>query len=151
MASEGNGWERNREPIRIWEHRGKVALVGRGHSPVDRRWDGVSMDKTLGAYTIIATKAAMEDAGISPDDVDGIVTSPGAQPGMMTIGDSWGPVRTFFDPPYDSEDGLTVVTGEWLRREMGLKNVKYINSQGDTLWNLIGRAAQAVGDGRCNV
>ena len=100
------GWERNREPLGTWEHRGKVALVGRGHSPTDRRWDGVSMDRTLGALTIIAAQNAMEDAGITPDEVDGIITTPGAQGGGNSIGSPWAP-RPFFDPPYDTEDGLS--------------------------------------------
>lgn len=153
MATE-TGWERAKEPMGIWEHRGKVAFVGRGHSTTDRRWDGVSMDKSLGAYTMIAVQAALEDAGLTLDDVDGIVTSPGAQTGTLgggAIGDSWGPVRDFFEPPYDSEDGLTLVTGEWLKKQMGMKNVKYINSHGDYLWRLMGLAVQAVGDGRCEV
>ena len=161
MAVE-TGWQRDKDPVGIWEHRGKVALVGRGHSPTDRRWDGVSMDKTLGAYTIIAAREAMEDAGITPDEVDGIITCPGAQFGTVgmsgvlgsvgAIGDSWGPVRPYFDPPYDSEDGLTQVTGEWLKRQMPeLKNVRYINSHGDYLWRLIAMAAEAVGNGRCSV
>ena len=145
------GWERNKDPLPSWEHRGKVALVGRGHSPTDRRWDGESMDKTLGAYTMIAAQAAMDDAGITADDVDGIITSPGGQPGGAPIGDTWGPVRDFFEPPYDSEDGLTQVTAEWLARQMGLKNVKYFNSHGDTIWNLMAQAAQLIGDGRCTV
>ncbi|MSQ40833.1 MAG: hypothetical protein EXR55_04090 [Dehalococcoidia bacterium] len=150
MARE-TGWERSRDPVGIWEHRGKVALASRGHAPTDRRWDGVSMDKTLGAYTIIAANAAIEDAGIKPSDIDGIITSPGGQPGGAPIGDTWGPVRPYFAPPYNTEDGLTQVTGEWLARQMGLKNVRYFNSHGDTIWNLIGLAAQCVGDGRCNV
>ena len=145
------GWEREIEPLRTWEHRGKVALVGRGHSTTDRRWDGESMDKTLGAYAIIATQAAVEDAGITMDEVDGIITSPGGQPAGAPIGDTWGPVRSYFDPPYDSEDGLTQVTGEWLARQMGFKNLRYINSHGDYLWRLMGMAFQAVGDGLCNV
>jgi len=145
------GWERNRLPLGIWEHRGKVAMVARGHSVTDRRWDGESMDMTLGAYTIIAAQNAMDDAGITMDDVDGIITSPGGQPGGQPIGDTWGPVRDYFDEPFDSEDGLTQVTGEWLARQMGFKNLKYINSHGDTIWNLIGQAAQAVGDGLCTV
>lgn len=112
------------------------------------------MDKTLGAYSIVAARAAMEDAGISPDEVDGIVCSPGAQSGTLgaeSMGDSWGPTREFFEQPYDSEDGLTVVTGEWLRAQLGLKNATYVNSHGDYLWRMIGLAAQAVGDGRCSV
>lgn len=149
MAIE-TAWERNKEPIRVWEHRGKVALAGRGHSTTDRRWDGVSMDKTLGAYTIDAANAAIEDAGISPNDVDGIISSPGGQMGGDPIGEPWAP-REYFAPPYHSEDGLTQVTGEWLAQQMGLKNVTYFNSHGDYFWRLMGMAFQAVGDGRCNV
>ena len=43
------------------------------------------------------------------------------------------------------------MTAEWLRKTMNLPNVKYMNSHGATLWNLIGLAAQVVGDGRCEV
>ena len=28
-----------------------------GHSPIDRRWDGTSMDQTLGAYTMLGLPA----------------------------------------------------------------------------------------------
>ena len=149
MAMETK-WERNSDPVGIWEHRGKVALVGRGHSATDRRWDGVSLDRTLGAYSMVAARNAMEDAGISPDDVDGVITSPGGQPRHGRFGAGWAP-RPYFDPPYDTEDGLTYVTAEWFARQLGLKKVKYLNSHGETLWNLIGLAAQAVGDGRCEV
>ncbi|MXW35257.1 MAG: hypothetical protein F4Z60_06770, partial [Chloroflexi bacterium] len=145
-------WERNEDPVGIWEHRGKVVLAGAGHSKnTDRRWDGVSMDRTLGAYVVEAARAAMDDAGISPEDVDGIVTSAGGQPAHMSLGSQWGPLRPFFDAPYDSEDGLTYVTAEWIQKQMNLPNVQYMNSHGETVWNLIGLAAQVVGDGRCEV
>ena len=52
-------WRRDKDGLGVWEHRGKVAVAGVGHSPVDRRWDEVSMDKTL---------------GVTPDQVDGEVT-----------------------------------------------------------------------------
>ncbi|MDA1096297.1 MAG: thiolase family protein [Chloroflexi bacterium] len=145
-----NGWERSRDPVGIWEHRGKVALAGRGHSATDRRWDGESLDQTLGVHVMDAARLAMEDAGISPDEVDGIVTSAGGQPGGAPLSDVWAP-RPFFDPPYDSEDGLTHVTAGWLAQQMGLKNVKYTYSHGGPIWNLIGLAAQIVGDGRATV
>src|SRR5215813_6986168 len=66
-------WRRDKDGLGVWEHRGKVALAGFGHSPVDRRWDGVSMDKTLGAYSILACQKAMDDAGVSPDQIDGVI------------------------------------------------------------------------------
>ena len=50
----------------------------------------------------------MQDAGITLDEVEGIVSAPGP------IGDTWGPNRPYFAPPYDSEDGITKVTAEWL-------------------------------------
>ena len=52
MATQSNySWRRDKDGLGVWEHRGKVAVAGYGHSPVDRRWDGTSMDKTLGAYS----------------------------------------------------------------------------------------------------
>ncbi len=136
------GWMRNREGLGVWEHRGKVAVAGVGHSPVDRRWDA-NLEHSLGAYSILAAQRAMEDAGISGDEIDGVISGPGP------LGDNWAP-RPFFDPPYDSEDGLTKVTAEWLIRGLDLKNVRYVNSYPSQIGLLWGLAAQAVGDGRCN-
>jgi 3-oxoacyl-[acyl-carrier-protein] synthase III len=78
------GWMRNREGLGVWEHRGKVAVAGVGHSPVDRRWDE-QLEHSLGAYAILAAQRAMADAGISPDDVDGVISGPGP------LGDDWAP------------------------------------------------------------
>ena len=66
MAREN--WERNHDPVGIWPGRGKVALVARGHSPTERRWDGESLDKSLGAFMMIAAQNALDDAGITVDD-----------------------------------------------------------------------------------
>jgi hypothetical protein len=48
-------------------------VAGLGHSPVDRRWDEVSMDQTLGAYSILACQKAMDEAGVTADQVDGVI------------------------------------------------------------------------------
>ncbi len=50
-APEGYQWRRDKDGLGVWEHRGKVAVAGVGHSPVDRRskpspsmgegWEGV--------------------------------------------------------------------------------------------------------------
>ncbi|MDP2727638.1 MAG: hypothetical protein Q8P59_08850, partial [Dehalococcoidia bacterium] len=114
-----------------------------GHSPVDRRWDE-KLEHSLGAYSIIAAKKAMEDAGIKPDDVDGVVSAPGP------LGAEWD--RPFFDPPYDSEDGISLVTAEWLTKNLGLKNVKWVNSDPvmPDMAGALGVAAQALGEGLCN-
>src|SRR5881296_2750275 len=66
MATQSTySWRRDKDGLGVWEHRGKVAVAGYGHSPVDRRWDGTSMDKTLGAYSILACQKAMDDAGVT--------------------------------------------------------------------------------------
>src|SRR5262245_29183436 len=66
-------WWRDKDGLGVWEHRGKVAVAGVGHSPVDRRWDGVSLDKTLGAYSILACRKAIDDAGVTSDQIDGVI------------------------------------------------------------------------------
>ena len=38
MTSSGNSWMRTSEGQGLWEHRGKVALVGWGQSHIERRW-----------------------------------------------------------------------------------------------------------------
>ena len=98
MPVTRNNWQRSKEGLGVWEHRGKVAVAGWGQSPIDRRWDGVSTDKTMGAYTMIAIRNALTDAGITIDDVDGLLTSPDTR-----VGQTWAP-RPYLDPPYDSEE-----------------------------------------------
>src|SRR5437868_14552561 len=74
MATQSTySWRRDKDGLGVWEHRGKVAVAGIGHSPVDRRWDGASMDKTLGAYSILACRKAMDEAGVTPDQTDGVI------------------------------------------------------------------------------
>ena len=55
-ASAGYQWRRDKDGLGVWEHRGKVAVAGVGHSPVDRRckpspsmgegWEGVTPPAT---------------------------------------------------------------------------------------------------------
>ena len=146
MASRRDtGWMRAREGLGLWEHRGKVAVVGHGQSYIERRWDSKSMDKTLGALAIQAAGRALEDAGLTMDDIDGLISSPDTRAEQ-----TWAP-RPYFAPPYDSEDGLTKVSAEWLQHQMGFKNVKYLKSDSPYIGPMMGLAAQAVGDGLCNV
>ena len=37
---------------------------------------------------------------------------------MAAAAASWGPYRPYLAPPYDSEDGLTIVTGKWMLNNM---------------------------------
>jgi hypothetical protein len=156
MTSLDTSWRRDRDGLGVWPQRGKVAFAGWGMSPIDRRWDGVSMDRTLGAFCILAAQRALDDAGLKPEDVDGLFQCPNNMAGA-TGGSSasWGPYRPYFPPPYDSEDGLTIVTGSWLMRnwtELNAKqNVKYAPEVIPDIGEGLGMAAQAVADGKCSV
>ena len=55
---------RTTEGLGVWEHKGKVAAVGVGHSLTTRRWDG-RPETTVGANSIFALRQAIEDAGVS--------------------------------------------------------------------------------------
>src|SRR5713101_3302043 len=119
MATQSNyAWRRDKDGLGVWEHRGKVAVAGYGHSPVDRRWDGTSMDKTLGAYSILACQSHI--AG-----------------GSGGSASQWAP-RPYFDPPYDSEWGLTLVNAEWLITQMHLPNVTYAPANVPTIGEMVG-------------
>jgi acetyl-CoA acetyltransferase len=154
MTTRYTGWRRDREGLGVWPHQGKVAITGWAMSPVDRRWDGVSMDRTLGAYCILAAQRALEDAGVKPEEVDGLLQCPNNMAGAAGGGaaGNWGPTRPYFPPPYDSEDGLTIVTGKWMLNNMPeLTNVKFAPAVVPDIGEGLGMAAQVVADGICNV
>ena len=147
-----DGWKRDKEGLGVWEHQGKVSIQGWGMSPIDRRWDGVSMDRTLGAYCILAAERALEDAGLNLEDIDGLFTCPdnlaGSNGGPAA---SWGPSRPYFDAPYDSEEGLTVATQKWILNNLKPPNIKFAPEYVPAIGEGLGMAAQAVADGHCNV
>jgi len=143
-------WRRDKDGLGVWDHRGKVAVAGYGHSPVDRRWDERSMDQSLGAYTILACRLAMEDAGVTPDQIDGIICCDShIAGGSGGTASNWAP-RPYFDPPYDSELGLTLINGEWLAKVMELPNVRFAPTGVPTIGEMVGMASQAIADGKCN-
>src|SRR5262249_60821256 len=102
-TSDQYRWRRDRDGLGVWEHRGKVALAGFGHSQVDRRWDGVSIDKTLGAYSIAACQKSMDDAGVMPDEIDGVICCD-----SHIAGGSGGSRRHVAPPPRFSPRSSTV-------------------------------------------
>ena len=143
-------WRRDTDGLGVWEHRGQVAIAGYGHSPVDRRWDGVNLDSSLGAYTVMACEKAMEQAGVTIDQVDGIVCCDShIAGGSGGSASQWAP-RPYFDPPYDTEYGLTLINAQWLINTMGFKNVKFAPTGVPTIGEMMGMASQAVGDGVCS-
>ena len=143
------GWERNKPGLGVWEHRGKVAVAGLGHSSLDRRWDGQDMSKTLGAKAIDACEQAIAEAGISKDEIDGIFCCPQNGAGFGGPAATWAP-RPYFPAPYDSEDGLTVVTNYWLIKNMGLNNIGFAPDNVPDIGYHTGMASQAIGDGKCH-
>src|SRR6267142_54045 len=151
MATQSNyAWRRDKDGLGVWEHRCKVAIAVYGHSPVDRRWDGTSLDKTLGAYSILACQKAMDDAGVTPDQIEGVVCCDShIAGGSGGSASQWAP-RPYFAPPYDSEWGLTLINAQWLIEQMRLPNVKFAPTGVPTISEMVGMAAQAVGDGLCH-
>src|ERR1700752_3786222 len=107
MATQSNySWRRDKDGLGVWEHRGKVAVAGYGHSPVDRRWDGGSLDQTLGAYSILACQKAMDAAAGTAERIDGVICCASHIAGPSGGSASrWAP-RPYFNAPYDSEWGL---------------------------------------------
>src|SRR5256714_230976 len=148
-APEGYQWRRDKDGLGVWEHRGKVAVAGVGHSPVDRRWDGVSMDQTLGAYSILACRKAMDEAGVTPDQIDGVICCDShIAGGSGGSASQWAP-RPYFAPPYDSEWGLTLINAKWLVEQMGLPHLKFSPTGVPTNNGKGGLAAHALGGRRC--
>ena len=141
---------RSTEGLGVWEHRGKVAAVGIGHSPTARRWDG-RPETSVGALSIGALRAAIADAGVAPDQVDGIVVVPVTTTGAYWPADTPVPmdVVNAFNPTDDPLDGIGQLSAEWLLKNMPeLTNVKFTMYAPGCMSAAIVVAAQAVGDGR---
>ena len=119
---------RTAEGLGLWEHRGKVAAVGVGHSPTARRWDG-RPETSVGAWSILALRRAIEDAGVPPDQIDGLVLDP-----LTTTGAYWPEGRpvpidvvSAFNPTSDPLDGIAKLSAEWILKNMPeLTNVKFV-------------------------
>lgn len=73
--------------------RNQVAIVGYAQSPVVRH-----ADRTLGALTVDTARAAIADAGLTPEQVDGYVTA-------TLLPSSGG---------HAIVDGLSIVSADWL-------------------------------------
>src|SRR6202035_277387 len=102
-ASAGYQWRRDKDGLGVWEHRGKVAVAGVRHLPVDPRSDEVSMDQKLGAHSILACQKAMDEAGVTPDQVDGVICCDShIAGGSGGSASQWAPPADFY-PPYHSE------------------------------------------------
>ncbi len=143
---------RREEGLGVWEHRGKVAAVGVGHSPTARRWDE-RPETSVGAWSILALRRAIEDAGVSPGEVDGLVIVPVTTTGAFWPDDKPLPMDAInaFNQTEDPLDGIAKLSDEWLLKNMPeLTNVKYTAYGPVCMSNALNVAAQAVGDGLTN-
>jgi acetyl-CoA acetyltransferase len=104
----------------------------------------------MGANSILALRRAIEDAGISPDQIDGLVLDP-----VTTTGAYWPEGRPVpmdvvnaFKPTSDPLDGIAKLSAEWILMNMPeLENVKFTMYGPRCMSHAIVVAAQAVGDG----
>ncbi len=140
---------RSTEGSGTWEHRAKVAAVGIGHSPTARRWDG-RPETSVGSMSILALRKAISDAGVAPDQVDGLVLVPVTTTGAHWPADQPVPmdVVNAFNPTDDPLDGIGQLSSEWILKNMPeLTNVKFTMYAPGCMSAAIVVAAQAVGDG----
>ena len=122
------GMFRAEDDLGVWPQRGRVAAVGVGHSPTLRRWDG-DPQKSIGAWSILAIRRAIEDAGVAPGQVDGLVIVD-----STTTGAFWPegePVPADFLAAFESSsdpfDGLIQLSGEWLVKNLPeLTGLKFV-------------------------
>lgn len=127
VPSTPESWHRNTEGLGIWEGRGKVAATGIGTAPTARRWDE-QPETSMGALTIMAIRKAIQDAGISPSEVDGIVMTPESSTGVSNNPNSpapegWDKVFKMVDYP---QAGITQGDIDWVLLNMPeLTNVQF--------------------------
>jgi acetyl-CoA acetyltransferase len=113
------GLYRTEDDQSVWPHRGKVAAVGIGHAPTQRRWDG-DPQTSVGAGCLMAVRNAIADAGVSPADVDGLVFVRDTN-----YADPWPqgkPIPEDFAAAFEQTsnpvDGLAAMSGEWLVKNL---------------------------------
>jgi hypothetical protein len=92
----------------------------------------------------------MDEAGVTPDQIEGVICCDSHIAGGSGGSASQSAPRPYFAPPYDSEWGLTLVNAEWLIAQVRLPNVKFAPTGVSTTSEMVGMAAQAVGDGLCH-
>jgi len=126
-----------------------VVAVGVGHSPAARRWDG-SPENSVGGWSILALRRAMEDAGVRPDQVDGLVLSESTTTGAYWPEGKPAPedVVKAYKPTSDPLDGIAKLTADWiLKNTPELKNVTFTMHAPGCMSNCVVVAAEAVARG----
>lgn len=133
-------WLRTQEGLGVWEGRGKSVAVGVGVSPTDRRWD-YDPQTSVGAYALIAAKRAMEDAGVTPEQVEGLVVVESTTTGRFDWPQPWPDGRNIpaemasaFKPTDDERDGIAQLSAQWVMNNIPeMSNLKFVmHAPGDT-------------------
>ena len=143
------GMFRAADDLGVWPQRGRVAAVGVGHSPTLRRWDG-DPQKSIGAWAILAIRRAIEDAGVAPGQVDGLVIVD-----STTTGAFWPegePVPADFLAAFqnssDPFDGLIKLSPEWMVKNLPeLTGLKFVMVAPGCMSHAVAAAIEAVGRG----
>ena len=140
-------WLRRKEGLGVWAGKGKVAAVGVGISPTSRRWDW-DPQTSVGSNAMIAIRRAIEDAGVSPDQIDGLVVVPDTTTGRFDWPPVWPDGRDIpaemeaagFKHTDNPRDGMAGLSVDWILQNMPeLTNVKFTaHVPSDTAPALIG-------------
>ena len=109
---------------------GKVAVTGVGYSHLTR-----DPEKYLGVDAVQACRKAIADAGLVPDDIDGLITFP--EPGDHS-------------PGVALRDGIEIVTPRYIFRALDLTEVSWSRIDHVFIGNAFIEAANAVAAGACN-
>ncbi|WP_198430742.1 thiolase C-terminal domain-containing protein [Rhodococcus rhodochrous] len=108
----------------------QVAIIGVGHSAVGRR-----LERPLGLLAVDAAMAAITDAGLTVDDIDGAATYPRLP-------------QTGSTPRVD---GMTHVSVDWMVRHLGARSVRWwAQPEYGNVSTAIESAVRALADGRCD-
>jgi len=137
------------EGLGAWPYRGQVAAVGIGHSPTARRWDE-RPETSVGAWAILAVRKAIEDAGLKPEEVDGLVLAPDTTTGSFWPAGKEIPADflEMFEQTDDPLDGLAKLSADWILKNMPeLKNVKFVLTAPVCMSMVLTAAIEAVGRG----
>ncbi len=110
------------------DSRRPVAIVGFGQTPIEAH-----AGRPLGALALMAVRAAVADAGLEIEDIDGVVTVNGL-PSLGT---------------HAQADGVTSVSADWLVRGLGGNPEFALNVQGaPQLAGAVAVAADSIASGR---
>ncbi len=111
-----------------FEGKNKVAIVGVGHSQVGRK-----LPRSVGALAVEASLRAIEDAGLTLKDIDGLANYP------QTTGAGVGPVP-----------GVSSAPLQWMIEGLGIETLRWWGNGGGNISTAIAYGVNAIVSGQCN-